>query len=87
MNEGIDDETYVPMFKTIFDSIYDNFKPNAVVFQLGADSLSGDRLGWFNLSIKGHGACLEHVIQKHIPILLLGGGGYTLRNVARWWTY
>ena len=29
------------------------YQPNAVVLQCGADSLSGDRLGCFNLSLKG----------------------------------
>jgi len=46
---------YIPVFKIIVDSIFNNYKPQAVVFQLGADSLSGDRLGVYNLSIKGHG--------------------------------
>ena len=23
----------------------------------------------------------------HVPLLVLGGGGYTIRNVARAWTY
>ena len=31
----------------------DVFQPGAVVLQCGADSLSGDRLGCFNLSLKG----------------------------------
>jgi acetoin utilization deacetylase AcuC-like enzyme len=29
------------------------YQPNAVVLQCGADSLAGDRLGCFNLSLKG----------------------------------
>lgn len=29
------------------------YQPSAVVLQCGADSLSGDRLGCFNLTIKG----------------------------------
>lgn len=29
------------------------YQPSAVVLQCGADSLSGDRLGCFNLSLKG----------------------------------
>ena len=35
------------------------FRPGAVVLQCGADSLSGDRLGCFNLSIKGHAECVK----------------------------
>ena len=61
--------------------------PGAVVLQCGADSLSGDRLGCFNLSLKGHADCVEFVKSFGVPTLLLGGGGYTLRNVPRCWTY
>eukprot|EP00956_Cyclotella_meneghiniana_P008871 scaffold12143_cov62-Cyclotella_meneghiniana.AAC.2 len=65
----------------------EHFSPGAVVLQCGADSLSGDRLGCFNLSVKGHGECVNFVKSFNIPMLMLGGGGYTLRNVPRCWTY
>jgi histone deacetylase 1/2 len=52
-------------------------------WQCGADSLSGDRLGCFNLSLKGHADCVAYVKSFNIPMLVLGGGGYTLRNVPR----
>lgn len=29
------------------------YQPSAIVLQCGADSLSGDRLGCFNLTLKG----------------------------------
>lgn len=51
--------------------------------QCGADSLSGDRLGCFNLSLKGHADCVAFVKAFNVPVLVLGGGGYTLRNVPR----
>uniref|UniRef100_A0A8C7H589 Histone deacetylase 3 n=1 Tax=Oncorhynchus kisutch TaxID=8019 RepID=A0A8C7H589_ONCKI len=57
------------------------------IVQCGADSLGCDRLGCFNLSIRGHGECVEFVKSFRIPLLVLGGGGYTVRNVARCWTY
>lgn len=63
------------------------FQPSAVVLQCGADSLTGDRLGCFNLTLKGHGKCVEFIKKYNIPLLLVGGGGYTIRNVARCWTY
>uniref|UniRef100_A0A3P9HIE6 Histone deacetylase n=1 Tax=Oryzias latipes TaxID=8090 RepID=A0A3P9HIE6_ORYLA len=59
----------------------------AVVLQCGADSLSGDRLGCFNLTIKGHAKCVEYIKGFNLPLLMLGGGGYTIRNVARCWTF
>jgi len=49
--------------------------------------MSGDRLGCFNLSAKGHASALECVKEYGKPICLIGGGGYTLRNVPRCWTY
>lgn len=48
---------------------------------------SGDRLGCFNLSLKGHADCVEFVNSFNIPTLVVGGGGYTLRNVPRCWAY
>lgn len=53
----------------------------------GADSLSGDRIGCFNLSLEGHSNCVEFLSKYNVPMLVLGGGGYTLRNVSRCWTY
>jgi len=55
--------------------------------QCGADNISGDRLGGFNLTIKGHGECVKIVRNLDLPLLVLGGGGYSLKNVARTWTY
>lgn len=63
------------------------YRPGAVVLQSGADSLSGDRLGCFNLSMRGHAFATKFLKTFNVPILLLGGGGYTVRNVARAWTY
>ena len=39
----------------------EKFRPGAIVLQCGADSLSGDRLGCFNLSLRGHGDCVSYV--------------------------
>lgn len=57
------------------------------MLQCGGDSLSGDRLGCFNLSMEGHANCINFVKSLNIPLMVLGGGGYTMRNVARTWAY
>ena len=75
------------VFKPVIKNVIDFYQPTAVVLQCGADSLANDRLGNFNLSTKGHGECVSYVKSFKIPTLVLGGGGYTLRNVARCWTY
>ncbi|XP_063368514.1 histone deacetylase 3 [Cydia amplana] len=87
LKEGIDDQSYVMVFKPVISSVMEFYRPTAIVLQCGADSLAGDRLGCFSLSTKGHGECVNFVKNFNVPTLVVGGGGYTLRNVARCWTY
>lgn len=88
LNNGITDTAYVEsLFKPVMNKIMETFQPGAIVLQCGADSLTGDRLGCFNLTLKGHAACVQHTLSFGVPTLVLGGGGYTIRNVARCWAY
>jgi len=87
LRDGIDDEAYENIFQPLISKVMEMFQPSAVVLQCGADSLTGDRLGCFNLTLKGHGKCVEFIKKYNLPLLLVGGGGYTIRNVARCWTY
>lgn len=87
LNDGMDDVSYKSVFRPVIGKVMEKFAPGAIVLQCGADSLSGDRLGCFNLSIRGHADCVEYVRSFNVPTLILGGGGYTLRNVPRCWTY
>eukprot|EP00762_Andalucia_godoyi_P001213 ANDGO_02022.mRNA.1 Histone deacetylase 1 len=87
LRDGIDDWNYQNIFRPVIDWIMEFYRPGAVVLQCGADSLTGDRLGCFNLTLKGHADCVQYVKKFGLPTLVLGGGGYTVRNVARCWTY
>ena len=87
LNEGMDDESFLNIYKPVIDNIMKRYQPGAIVLQCGADSISGDRLGCFNLSVRGHGECVKITKQYGVPMILLGGGGYTLRNVPRAWCY
>ncbi|KAF9203393.1 histone deacetylase [Haplosporangium sp. Z 27] len=87
LRDGIDDITYKNIFEPVIQHVVDWYKPGAIVLQCGADSLSGDKLGCFNLSMKGHANCVAFVKKLNLPLLILGGGGYTMRNVARAWCY
>jgi histone deacetylase 1/2 len=87
LRDGMDDESYESIFVPIMTKVMETFQPSAVVLQCGADSLTGDRLGCFNLTVKGHGKCVEFIKKYNLPFMMLGGGGYTIRNVSRCWTY
>ena len=82
----------------------ESYDPSAIVLQCGTDSLSGDKLGCLNLSMRGrssqstvytsstehplgHANCVKFVKSFNKPLLLLGGGGYTMRNVSRAWAF
>ncbi|KAF8382871.1 hypothetical protein PRIPAC_72013 [Pristionchus pacificus] len=87
LKEGITDDAYQSIFQPILASVMERYRPNAIVLQCGADSLVGDKLGTFNLTLNGHGDCVKFLRSYNVPLMLLGGGGYTPRNVARCWTY
>ncbi|KAG5952554.1 histone deacetylase [Claviceps sorghi] len=87
LRDGITDESYKSIFEPVIENVMKYYQPDAVVLQCGGDSLSGDRLGCFNLSMDGHANCVSYVKSFGLPTLVLGGGGYTMRNVARTWAY
>ncbi|KAL9938755.1 hypothetical protein V8E36_002474 [Tilletia maclaganii] len=87
LRDGINDENYKSVFEPVISKIMEYYQPSAVVLQCGSDSLAGDKIGGFNLSMRGHANCVEYVKSFGLPLLLLGGGGYTIRNVSRAWAY
>lgn len=87
IKSGCDNFHFEYVFNKITDNVIDKFRPDAIVIQCGADSLVGDALGGFNLSIEGHANAFRRVLSYNKPTLCLGGGGYTLENVSRCWTY
>lgn len=87
LKDGMNDESYEQVFVPIVSKVMEVFQPSVIVMQCGSDSLNGDRLGPFNLTVRGHGKCVEFIRNKNIPLMIVGGGGYTPRNVARCWTY
>ncbi|KAJ3969225.1 hypothetical protein EV361DRAFT_363829 [Lentinula raphanica] len=87
LKDGMSDETFKSVFDPVMDRILAVFRPAAIILQCGADSLSGDKLGCFNLTMQGHAHCTSFLRKFNIPLILLGGGGYTVKNVARAWCY
>nr|CAD1834811.1 unnamed protein product [Ananas comosus var. bracteatus] len=87
LSDGMDDISFGILFRSIIQKVMEVYQPDVVVLQCGADSLAGDRLGCFNLSVRGHADCLRYLRSFNVPMMVLGGGGYTIRNVARCWCY
>lgn len=87
LTSGITDQSYREIFQPIMSKIMEVYQPGAIVLQCGADSLTGDRLGCFNMTLRGHAECVSFVKTFGLPVLVLGGGGYTIRNVARCWAF
>ncbi|XP_065267020.1 histone deacetylase 8 [Emys orbicularis] len=87
IQDGIQDEKYYQICETVLKEVYTAFNPEAVVLQLGADTIAGDPMCSFNMTPVGIGKCLKYVLQWQLATLILGGGGYNLANTARCWTY
>ncbi|BET00655.1 Hypothetical protein NTJ_13473 [Nesidiocoris tenuis] len=85
--EGIGNKHYCDIFDKVWDKVLDSFEFDAIVVQCGADALSGDPLGGFNLTEQTYGHCLSKIVVERKPTMILGGGGYNIANTARCWAY
>jgi histone deacetylase 1/2 len=87
LRPGCTDDSYGYLFPIIMDRVMEVYRPDAIWLQCGADSLHGDLIGGFNVTTRGHGAAIQHMLKFGKPIILVGGGGYTIENVSRAWAY
>uniref|UniRef100_A0A7S0RD65 Histone deacetylase n=1 Tax=Chlamydomonas leiostraca TaxID=1034604 RepID=A0A7S0RD65_9CHLO len=87
LKDGTTDDSFLSLFRPIMRKVMEVFQPGAIVMQCGADSLANDRLGCFNMSLRGHGEALRFMKEFGVPMLVTGGGGYIKSNVARCWAY
>lgn len=86
LEAGTGDVRYHKLFEPIVERVMEVFRPDAVVvLQCGADSLAGDRIASLRLSVLGHAKCVRLLRSSNRPLLLLGGGGYTINHVAACW--
>eukprot|EP00667_Euglena_gracilis_P010012 EG_transcript_10181 len=83
--DGVDDPSFLEVVLPVLEKAHAQFQPEAVILLCGADGLAGDRLGLMNLSLASYIAVAWLVRGWALPTLVLGGGGYTVANVARCW--
>ncbi|KAL7984692.1 hypothetical protein Chor_003262 [Crotalus horridus] len=72
LRDGIDDQSYKHLFQPVINQVVEFYQPTCIVLQCGADSLGCDRLGCFNLSIRGHGTyetslLVDEAISEELP--------------------
>ena len=84
-----DDDLFMQVWPKL-EAFIDRFKPEFFILQCGADSIAGDPITHLNYSEKTHAFAsmrLRQLADKHAQgrLLVLGGGGYKLDNIARTW--
>lgn len=83
---GTDDEIFVWGFNEVVPPLIEAFKPDAIVAQLGVDTMATDPLTHLELTTNGFCEMVQKIKGFNIPLVALGGGGYNVINVARCWT-
>ncbi|KAK9809184.1 hypothetical protein WJX72_010987 [[Myrmecia] bisecta] len=87
LKDGLRDELFTDIFKTLVAGAAQLYKPDCVVLQCGADGLAHDPLGnAFSLSPRSYAACAAEAASWGMPLLVLGGGGYNSTATACCWT-
>jgi acetoin utilization protein AcuC len=80
------DEAFLRAFDEIVPRAIEEFKPQAVVTQFGADAHIGDPLAHLALTTRSYEAMLSYYDRLNLPWLALGGGGYNVETVPRVWS-
>ena len=78
--DGTEDEEYIKRLKEAVPKIYENHKPDLVIYQAGADPYMDDQLGNLMLTKEGlmerDRIVLNEAFKRKIPVTITLGGGY-----------
>jgi acetoin utilization protein AcuC len=85
------DEPYMELFREIVPAAVRKYKPQVLLLQCGADSHANDLLAHLQLTTKTYCEVAKIVHElahevAHSRLVVFGGGGYNISNVARTWT-
>lgn len=83
------DQEFNMMWEKV-EGFVDDWKPQFIFVNCGADGLDGDPLAHLHYSQQAHNRAIRslcRIAERHSEgrILAVGGGGYDLRNVGRAW--
>ena len=82
---GTFDREYMRAFKAIAVPLIKAFRPDVIVFELGADGLAGDPLAHLSLTNNTYAEIISILLSSDKAILMTGGGGYNIANTVRAW--
>ncbi|MGA8905286.1 MAG: acetoin utilization protein AcuC [Candidatus Bathyarchaeia archaeon] len=85
------DKPYMELFREIVPAAVRKYKPQVLLLQCGADSHANDLLAHLQLTTKTYCEVAKIVHElahevAHSRLVVFGGGGYNISNVARTWT-
>lgn len=86
MHPGTDDGVFLEGFHAVVPRLFDSFRPDVVVTQLGVDTFWNDPLADLELTTNGFCEVISFMVRHSPAWVALGGGGYNIANVARAWT-
>ncbi len=82
---GCDDGMFLETMRKIVMPSVELFRPDVVVLEIGMDVLQGDPLAHLRMTNNSVAEACDDIRELGLPILALGGGGYTPHDAARGW--
>ena len=86
-----DDPTYIDLFRKIVPLAVRKYRPQMLLLQCGADSHANDLLAHLQITTRTYREVVQevHDLAHEVAngrLVVFGGGGYNVANVARTWT-
>jgi acetoin utilization protein AcuC len=85
------DEVYLDLFREIVPRVVRKYRPQMLLLQCGADSHANDLLAHLQITTRTYREVVE--VARNLAdevtggrLVIFGGGGYNIANVARTWT-
>ncbi len=82
---GTDDEAFLLAFREVVPPLLAAFAPDAIVLEIGMDTLATDPLTHLAMTNNAVADALPVLSEAGVPILATGGGGYNPAETARGW--
>ena len=83
--EGSGDKTLLSLIKNEISNEINDFAPDYMVIQAGADGHQFDPQSKLSYSLQGYWQAVEEALKHNVPTMILGGGGYNPYLTAKAW--